>query len=77
MSAAFSKLWAGGPRPALPSTSHRPAAGARPQGDDDEEDDDDGDRDDGDEDDDVGDKDDAPHPAALQQELVLKQQLKK
>ena len=82
MSAAFSKLPAGGPCPALPSTSHRPAAGARPQGDHDEEDDDDDDDrddvgdDDGDEDDDVGDKDDAPHPTALQQELVLKQQLK-
>ena len=79
MSAAFSKLPAGGPCLALPSTSHRPATGARPQGDQDEEDDDRGDvgDDDGDEDDDVGDKDDAPHPAALQQELVLKQQLKK
>ena len=79
-------LWAGGPRPALPTTSHRPAAGARPQGDHDEEDDDDDDRGDvgdddgdhgGDEDDDVGDKDDAPHTTALQQELVLKQLLKK
>ena len=77
MYAAFSKLPAGGPRPALPTTSHRPAAGARPQGDHDEEDDDDENRDDGDEDDDVGDKDDAPHTTALQQELVLKQQLKK
>ena len=43
MCAAFSKFLAGGPRPALPSTSHRPAAGARPQGDHDEEDDDDDD----------------------------------
>ena len=71
-------LWAGGPRPALPTTSHRPAAGARPQGDHDDRGDvgdDDGDND-GDEDDDVGDKNDAPHPTALQQEPVLKQQLK-
>ena len=45
---------AGGPRPALPSTPHRPAAGARPQGDHDEEDDDDDD-----DRDDVGDDDGA------------------